>query len=79
MPRRARLAVAGIPWHIIQRGNNRTTCFYCADDYQRYPEDLAGQATNGNFVLGDSRFGAEVEAMLQRRVTPGKSGRPVKG
>jgi REP element-mobilizing transposase RayT len=23
MPRRARLAVAGITWHIIQRGNNR--------------------------------------------------------
>ena len=22
MPRRARLAVAGIPWHIIQRGDN---------------------------------------------------------
>jgi hypothetical protein len=71
--------VAGIPGHIIRRGNNRTTCFYCADDYQRYLQDLAGQATNGNYVLVDSRFGAEVEAMLQRRVTPGKSGRPVKG
>ena len=79
MPRRARLAVADIPGHIIRRGNNRTTCFYCADDYQRYLQDLAGQATNGNYVLVDSRFGAEVEAMLQRRVTPGKSGRPVKG
>lgn len=43
MPRRARLAVAGIPWHIIQRGNNRTTCFYCADDCQRYLQYLAGQ------------------------------------
>jgi hypothetical protein len=78
MPRRARLAVEGIHWHIIQRGNNRTACFYCADDYQRYLQDLDGQATNGNYVLGDSRFGAEVEAMLQRRVTPGKAGRPVK-
>ena len=39
MPRRARLAVEGIPWHIIQRGNSRTACFYCADDYLRY---LAG-------------------------------------
>jgi putative transposase len=35
------------------------------------------QATNGNYVLGDSRFSAEVEAMLQRRVRPGKAGRPV--
>jgi len=24
MPRRARLAVPGIPWHIIQRGNDRS-------------------------------------------------------
>ena len=28
MPRRVRLAMGGIPWHIIQRGNNRSTCFY---------------------------------------------------
>jgi putative transposase len=36
------------------------------------------QATNGNYVLGDARFRREIEAMLQRRVTPGKAGRPVK-
>jgi putative transposase len=40
--------------------------------------DEIRQATNGNYVLGDSRFSAEIEAMLQRRVTPGKAGRPVK-
>ena len=45
MPRRARLAVVGIPWHIIQRGNNRLACFYCEDDYRRYLQDLAEQAT----------------------------------
>ncbi len=28
MPRRARLAIAGIPWHIIQRGTNRSACIY---------------------------------------------------
>ena len=28
MPRRARLSIAGIPWHIIQRGNNRSACFF---------------------------------------------------
>jgi len=44
MPRRARLAVAGIPWHIIQRGNNRSPCFYCAADYRRYLHDLSEQA-----------------------------------
>ena len=36
MPRRARLAVPGIPWHIIQRGNNRSVCFHAEEDYQFY-------------------------------------------
>ncbi len=40
MPRRARLAIAGIPWHIIQRGNNRSACFYAPEDYRRYLETL---------------------------------------
>jgi putative transposase len=40
MPRRARLALAGIPWHIIQRGNNRSVCFYADEDYRRYLDTL---------------------------------------
>ena len=36
MPRRARLSVPGIPWHIIQRGNNRSVCFLAEEDYQFY-------------------------------------------
>jgi hypothetical protein len=36
MPRRARLSVAGIPWHIIQRGNKRSPCFYSDEDYSLY-------------------------------------------
>ena len=44
MPRRARLALAGIPWHIIQRGNNRSACFYAKDDYRRYLGTLHQQA-----------------------------------
>jgi putative transposase len=38
--------------------------------------DEIRQATNVNYVLGDARFIAEIEAMLQRRVIPGKAGRP---
>jgi REP element-mobilizing transposase RayT len=53
LPRRARLAVAGIPWHIIQRGNNRVACFYCEADYCRYLQDLAEQA---------ARHGCQVHA-----------------
>ena len=44
MPRRARLVVPCIPWHIIQRGNNRTACFYENSDYQYYLDTLAEQA-----------------------------------
>ena len=36
MPRRARVRLAGIPMHIIQRGNNRTACFYRDQDYLYY-------------------------------------------
>ncbi len=41
MPRRARLSLPGIPWHIIQRGNNRSACFYADADYRRYLDALA--------------------------------------
>ena len=36
MPRRARLSLPGIPWHIIQRGNNRAACFNAEEDYRFY-------------------------------------------
>jgi len=45
MPRRARVAVAGIPWHIIQRGNNRTTCFYTEADYKCFLSNLSEQSS----------------------------------
>ena len=41
MPRRARLKVAGLPLHIIQRGNNRAPCFYADEDYGLYLHHLA--------------------------------------
>ena len=44
MPRRARLSVPGIPWHVIQRGNNRSACFYAEEDYQFYLYHLKDQA-----------------------------------
>ena len=51
MPRRARLTVAGVSWHVIQRGNNRTACFYAEDDYHRYLETLREQADAWNCVI----------------------------
>ena len=36
MPRRARLSVAGIPHHVLQRGNNGARCFFAEQDYGVY-------------------------------------------
>ena len=36
MPRHARLRLAGCPWHVIQRGVNRSLCFADDTDRQRY-------------------------------------------
>ena len=55
MPRRARLSVPGIPWHIIQRGNNRTACFYADEDYRLYLEHLQELS---------SKFGCAVHAYV---------------
>jgi len=55
MPRRARLSLPGIPWHIIQRGNNRAVCFNAAEDYRRYLDELT--------VLAQ-RFGCAIHAYV---------------
>lgn len=36
MPRRARNYIPGLPYHIVQRGNNRQACFQDPVDYHRY-------------------------------------------
>ena len=38
MPRRARMYIAGMPYHVVQRGNNREVCFLEPDNYQFYLE-----------------------------------------
>ena len=55
MPRRARLSLPGIPWHIIQRGNNRAVCFHAEADYQYYLHYLKEFA---------EKFGCEVHAYV---------------
>lgn len=45
MPRRPRLRLPGVPLHLIQRGNNRSACFFAESDYQFYLEQLAERAT----------------------------------
>ncbi len=43
MARMSRLAIAGYPHHLIQRGNNRVPIFKDPEDYQRY-RALLGEA-----------------------------------
>jgi len=48
MPRKLRFNLPGVPQHVIQRGNNREPCFYLAQDYQRYLDDLKESALKYN-------------------------------
>ncbi|HEY9200987.1 MAG TPA: transposase [Gammaproteobacteria bacterium] len=45
MPRKPRFSLAGVPQHVIQRGNNREPCFYSKEDYLAYLEfmDIAAK------------------------------------
>ncbi len=40
MPRKPRMYLPEIPCHIIQRGNNRSACFYADKDYRFYLQCL---------------------------------------
>lgn len=40
MARRPRLALSGVPQHVIQRGNNRQATFFAEADYRFYLECL---------------------------------------
>lgn len=55
MPRKPRHYVAGIPAHVIHRGNNRQPCFFAEDDYSLYLEWLGEAAT---------RYGCEIHAYV---------------
>ena len=55
MPRRARLSISGVPWHITQRGNNRSACFYEDEDYHFYLHHLKEQA---------AKHGCEIHAYV---------------
>lgn len=53
MPRRPRLNFAGLPQHIVQRGNNRQPCFFADGDFRFYRHWLR---------LGTERYGCEIHA-----------------
>ncbi|HET9470300.1 MAG TPA: transposase, partial [Usitatibacter sp.] len=55
MPRHARLRFAGMPLHVIQRGNNRSACFAADADYRLFLA-LIGELA--------PRFGCELHAYV---------------
>jgi len=55
MARQRRIDLAGIPQHLIQRGNNRQPCFYSDSDRGNYL-DWLGRAA--------ARYGADVHAYV---------------
>ena len=44
MARKPRFPLAGVPQHVVQRGNNREPCFHGVEDCQRYLGDLQAAA-----------------------------------
>ena len=71
MPRRPRLNAAGVAVHIIQRGNNRSVCFFAEEDYLFYGHHLGELA---------QRFGCALHAYVfmtnhvHLLLTPAKAG-----
>ena len=57
MPRRARLALAEVPVHLIQRGNNKQACFFTDQDFRLYLDwltvyaDMAGCAIHAYALM----------------------------
>lgn len=55
MPRRARVRHAGVPQHVIQRGNIRAACFFADEDYRVYL---------GSLLEGATRYGCDIHAYV---------------
>ena len=70
MPRRARLAIANIAWHIIQRGNNRSACFFNDDDRRYYLHHLNKHAREFECAIHAYYFMTDHAHLL---VTPRKT------
>jgi len=69
MPRPWRLRFAGAKYHLTQRGNGGQTVFLCADDYQRFLEQLdhclkANEVTLYAYCLMPNHYHLLVETPL---------------
>lgn len=74
-------SISGLPYETLGTSVlERQTAYRELFRYELEPGqiDAVRAATNGNFVLGDARFQAQVANVLGKRVAPGVSGRPRK-
>ena len=55
MPRLARCYIPDLPYHLVQRGNNRDACFFESENYQYYLTLLANKMP---------RYGAQLHAYV---------------
>ena len=74
MARKPRFNLPGIPHHIIQRGNNRQTCFQDEHDYRHYLADLRQAADKNDcrvhaYVLMPNHVHLLVTPMTEHGVT----------
>ena len=51
MPRLPRLNLAGVPQHVIQRGNNKQVCFFVEKDYAVYLSKLKEYGEKYNVLI----------------------------
>ncbi|TVT55154.1 MAG: transposase, partial [Sedimenticola thiotaurini] len=51
MPGKPRFVLPGVPQHIVQRGNNRSPCFFAIDDYFHYLRDLREAAERNAIAI----------------------------
>ena len=72
MPRRIRLDQLGLPQHLIQRGNNRSACFFADGDYYCHLHWLR-KAAHDRGGVGDARFQAENLAAGQAKRNGGRN------
>ena len=51
MARKPRFIFPGVPQHIVQRGNNRKSCFFSTDDYLHYLQELKKAASRNKVAV----------------------------
>lgn len=51
MPRKPRIYAPGVTCHIVQRGNNRSACFFAEDDFKIYINSLTEALNQYNVQL----------------------------